>query len=329
MQLAVFVAAEFERRIQADDARRTRIVAERLATGVEHRPPVAHAQDRRQQRQRGFERHAVHVAVLRIHHHVRARLHVGDRVVGSGKERGARSARRDDAGCEPGFGKRRSGRAQERHRTRIRRTPFGDGGDVLYVAFVALQAAQTQPRQSVHDLAQGHGRRAGCGSGAVLADVDVHQRIDAQPGCARGGRECRCRLRIVDHDRYCSARGEREQPPDFGRTDDLGRDQDVRNAAVREHFRFGELRAAHADRAALELHVRDAGGLVRLGMRPKFDRGRRDERRHAIEVALDPVEVEQQRRRVDVRHAQSHVRRMKSAMSGAMFVRQREPLKIP
>ena len=44
---------------------------------------------------------------------------------------------------------------------------------------------------------------------------------------------------------------------------------DVRDAGVGEHLRLAELRAADADRAALELQARDFGRLVRLGVRPQ------------------------------------------------------------
>ena len=60
-----------------------------------------------------------------------------------------------------------------------------------------------------------------------------------------------------------------------------------------------ELLHADADCAGRDLHLRDARALVRLGVRPQAQAVRAREAGHAFDVALDRVEVDHQRRRLD------------------------------
>ena len=77
-------------------------------------------------------------------------------------------------------------------------------------------------------------------------------------------------------------------------------DEDVADAGRGHHLGLAELLAGDADRAAGELLVRERGELVRLDVRPERDAERVAVGLHAVDVALDRVEVDDQRGRVDV-----------------------------
>ena len=110
---------------------------------------------------------------------------------------------------------------------------------------------------------------------------------------------------IVDAHADLGAARQRRQPVELGRARHLVGDQHVADAALHQHLGFRHLLAAHADRAEFHLPGRDDGRLVRLGMRTQPHAGLADEVRHAPQVALEGVEIDDQRRRVDVgeRHA--------------------------
>ena len=81
---------------------------------------------------------------------------------------------------------------------------------------------------------------------------------------------------------------------------DLVREQHVGYARLDECCRFIGLLAANADSAAGELQSRDIRALVRLRMRPQPNPAGRF--RHAVEVAFEGVEVDNERRRFDGNH---------------------------
>ena len=84
------------------------------------------------------------------------------------------------------------------------------------------------------------------------------------------------------------------------RSDDLVGDEHIADAGCDERLRFADFLAADTDGAALDLQVRDVGALVRL--RVWTERDARAARRvgHQVEVALEGVEVDDERGRVDV-----------------------------
>ena len=82
--------------------------------------------------------------------------------------------------------------------------------------------------------------------------------------------------------------------------DDLVGDEHVANAGGDERLGLADLLAADADRAALDLRVRDVRALVRLRVRAQRDAAAAHGVGHQVEVALERVEVDDERRRVDV-----------------------------
>ena len=77
------------------------------------------------------------------------------------------------------------------------------------------------------------------------------------------------------------------------------------------HLGLRHLLAAHADRAERDLPRGDVGRLVGLGVRPQAHAGVAREVGHALQIALEGVEIDEEGRRVDLgqRHADGGGRR--------------------
>ena len=82
--------------------------------------------------------------------------------------------------------------------------------------------------------------------------------------------------------------------------DDFVADQHVAHAAADQRFGLADLLAALAHGAGRDLHQRDRRALVRLRMRTQAHAGGPRELGHPLHVALQRVEIDDQRRRVDV-----------------------------
>ena len=67
---------------------------------------------------------------------------------------------------------------------------------------------------------------------------------------------------------------------------------DVRDAGVGEDFGLGQLRAADADRAGLDLPARDDRTLVRLGVRPQRARPPTRQRLHGRDIGVHPRAID-------------------------------------
>jgi hypothetical protein len=78
-------------------------------------------------------------------------------------------------------------------------------------------------------------------------------------------------------------------------------DEQIVDAGLDHHLRLAELRDGDAPGPGVQLHPREQRRLVRLGVGPEGDAGLVRDRDHLRDVPLDHVEVEQQRRRIDVR----------------------------
>ena len=71
------------------------------------------------------------------------------------------------------------------------------------------------------------------------------------------------------------------------------------DAGLAQRLGLAQLGAAHAQRAGRDLAARDVGRLVGLGMRPQLHIVRLGEGRHLGDVAVEHLEIEHQRRRVE------------------------------
>ena len=98
---------------------------------------------------------------------------------------------------------------------------------------------------------------------------------------------------------------QRHQPPQFLPADDFVGDEHVRDPAIDHRLGLADLLHAHADRAELDLLQRDDRAFVGLGVRPQPDAGAGDALGQAAQIALERVEIDDQRRGVDLveRHA--------------------------
>ena len=93
---------------------------------------------------------------------------------------------------------------------------------------------------------------------------------------------------------------ERGKAAQLAITDDLVAHQDVLHAAAHQRFRLADLLHALADRAVRDLAQRDRRRLVGLGMRAHAHAGRARKLGHFRDVAIERVEIDDQRRRIDV-----------------------------
>ena len=106
---------------------------------------------------------------------------------------------------------------------------------------------------------------------------------------------------VVDADEDAGLPRKLRQPVDLQRIDDLVGDQHVADAACDDRLGFGDLLTAHADSAAeVHLDARDVGGLVGLGVCAMTHAHFPGEIAHPLHVALEGVEIDDQRRRLDV-----------------------------
>ncbi len=94
--------------------------------------------------------------------------------------------------------------------------------------------------------------------------------------------------------------GKRRDSVELRRSDHFVADQDVADAAIDHDLGLGYLLTANADGAGGDLHIGDRGALVGLGVRPQPKPGSRDALLHAADVALERIELDQQRGRIDL-----------------------------
>ena len=91
---------------------------------------------------------------------------------------------------------------------------------------------------------------------------------------------------------------------ELGVAEDIVGDEDVGAAGIGEHLGLGDLLAGEADGAERQLALREGRDLVGLDMGAGGKAGPRDERLAAHEIALDPLEIDEHRRRIDrLQHA--------------------------
>ena len=171
--------------------------------------------------------------------------------------------------------------------------------DVLVAAAIELHAGIFQRLQSDDLPGQGNrvvGRRH---AGAMDAgiDVDNHRLRLAGLRCSR----CQ-RLGVggmVDHHHQVLDLGvQRHQAIDRLRRHHRRGDVQALDTGLAQRFGLAQLGAADAKRAGGDLAAGNVGRLVGLGMRPEVHLVRLGEGRHLGDVAVEHLEIEHQRRRV-------------------------------
>ena len=174
------------------------------------------------------------------------------------------------------------------------------GRQVLRAAVIGLQPAECEPRR-IGDAARERRRVLARRDAAALhADVDLDQRAQLDAEVLRDARGRIDLLGGVEAQRDRRILRERGKAAQLAITDDLIAHQDVRHAAAHQRFRLADLLHALADRALRDLPQRDRRRLVRLGMRAHAHAGRARKLGHFRDVAIERVEIDDQRRRIDV-----------------------------
>src|SRR2546423_385616 len=102
---------------------------------------------------------------------------------------------------------------------------------------------------------------------------------------------------------------QRREARQFRLADDLVRYEHITDAAVDQRLRFRDLLAADADRAMGDLALGDLRTLVRLRMRAHAHRTAFHRAGERAQIALESIQLEDQRRRVDVLDAIAYLRR--------------------
>ena len=161
--------------------------------------------------------------------------------------------------------------------------------------------------------------RAAAASGLADADAaEARVALDEHADLARRlprAREPREQPLVVDAHGNLDAPGERRQPLELRRADQVVRDQDVVDPGVGHHLRLAELLAGDAARAERHLPARDLDGLVRLDVRTVREPDGVAVRLPAGEVVLEPVDVDDDGRRVDLDHDEAPESRATASIS--------------
>ena len=163
-----------------------------------------------------------------------------------------------------------------------------------------MPRSRSPPSRAI-DGGQRRRGRARRHAATMRTHVDLDQHVERHAGRARRAADARHGRRVVGKHAYGRALRQCGEARELGVGDDLVGDQHVADAGVDERRGLVDLLAADADGAVLELQPRDVRALVRLGVRPQREATAAHRAGHQVEVALEGVEVEHQRRRVDGR----------------------------
>ncbi len=167
-------------------------------------------------------------------------------------------------------------------------------------ALICVQAAKPECRVRGDGARKLERWRAWGHAAAMSADVDLDQHFDRRSGAMRGSRKLRDVATIVDqHTDFRRARKSREAV-ELAHAHDLVGDEHVADAGGDERLGLADFLATNADRAARHLQLRDLRTLVTLGVRAQPDTVPADRGRHRSEVTLQHIEIDDQRRRVNI-----------------------------
>src|SRR5881296_931715 len=321
---------------------------EGLQPAVHHRAiGRRHAHHRGGHRQRHLELRqrvagaAADAAVVEVHHAVGAALQLGEPGQLDVDVVRARRAAGDDLHRQP-LGFEASARLhQRRHRRARGLAALLPAHHVRAVTRVALQPAQPQRPTVDHGAGEGDGLSR-LHAGAPVADVDVDHHVEGHAVLDGRARERVHVLGVVDDDHRVRRLGHQaREPADRARRHHLRGDQEAMDAEARHHLGLAELRARDAEGAGGDLPARDLGTAMGLGVRAQLLAGGAHVLRHALQIPLEAIHVEQQRGRRDLvtRHRDSEpstdltgpspFTRLRSTMPGRPFLQIPGPTLVP
>ena len=171
---------------------------------------------------------------------------------------------------------------------------------MLRAAVVRQQSAQLESRRFVDELRELDRVLTRRNAGA-RADGDVDHDIGDHAGRPRRVVQLTRVLIVVDGlDETRVALLQLHRAANLGGRQVRRRHQDAIDALRKERLRFAQLGGADADGAGGHLHLRNRRALVRLGVRPHRDLVRVAGPLHFGDVALQLVEIDTERRRVEI-----------------------------
>jgi hypothetical protein len=173
---------------------------------------------------------------------------------------------------------------------------------MLRAPVIGLQPAKAQPvlvEDGLCQISRSTARRHPAAPGTGIYLHQHAKRRTSRPRRMRIGGNLCC---IIGTHGHRGAGGKCCQTAHLGLAHDLVGDQHVRDTAIDQHFGLRHLLAALAHGTARGLRKGHVRALVGLGMGAQAHAGGLRIRRHGIEIALEGIQVDDQRRRVDSRH---------------------------
>ena len=177
---------------------------------------------------------------------------------------------------------------------------------VLCTAVIGLNARKAQCGLGGNGTRQRHGRFAGLGPAAVLADVDFHEHIDG--GSARlyilhGLGQTRHAFFAVHANgqtpAFCiQGLGQRRHACQLERGDDFVADEDIGDAARSQGFGLADFLHAVAYGSRVLQQMRDVCRFMQFGVGPPQHAMLLGKAHHALDIAVHGVQVDDQGGRV-------------------------------
>ena len=143
---------------------------------------------------------------------------------------------------------------------------------------------------------------------AAAAGVALDQEADIDAVALAGFRKPARHHLVVEHDRHAlEAPDQRGEPLGLGVAQHVVGEQDVvGDAGIRHHLDLAELLAGDADRAGVDLQLRQRRDLVRLDVRAVGEAVARERVLRALDVRLDDVEVDDNRGCIEIGDQSGH-----------------------
>lgn len=260
------------------------------------------ADDGREQRQAVGVGGADGVAVVRVHEDEGPRLQLRDAGDGGAGLGRAGAAGGHDVDGEA-LGSQRGGRVgEDLHRLQALGLAVFVAPDVLHVAFVALQADQTQVLQALDMVGEIESRPAGFDARPVQADVEIDQ--DGNRFLDTRARERSVDSRgadvAVDDDSDPAMVPEKlHEPLDLQLADDGRGDEDVVEPRTGDDFGFGDLRDAAAFCSRGFEFAREGDALGSFQVRADVAAGGEQGVEESFDVGFHEVEVDDHGGRVE------------------------------
>ena len=136
--------------------------------------------------------------------------------------------------------------------------------------------------------------RIGIDAATVKADINLDEHVHLLARARHRLRPLPRHHGMIDDERELGSIEQRKHAIRIRWIERIG-EPDVLDAGISEHFRLAELRAADADRAAIDLAFRHEWALVCLAMRTQANAIRVRRVLHSFDVVKEPPAIDQDR----------------------------------